>query len=217
MHGQFTHLLRMHNKLEKGRNTTRMDSDFAVRRLIQTTPTLLYQRGFTMKNTQLLVCALLLAVAVPVASLFAQSRSIDIKRINPPTLYETSAYTQVTTVSAGMKLVMVAGQVGRELNAEGPNTEENSDACPHPDMRGQYIVTMENVGKALAAGGATWDDVVRIRKFTTDMEDYLAVSHDLPVYWSPDKPPSSTLIEVSGLADPCFLVEIDVTAVVEPD
>lgn len=170
-----------------------------------------------MKNFSLVLFALAIMLTAQIATLNAQTRSIEIKRINPPTLYETSAYTQVTTVSAGMKLVMVAGQVGRELNPEGPNTEENSDACPHPDMKGQYIVTMENVGRALAAGGATWDDVVRIRKFTTDMEAYLAVSHDLPVYWSPDKPPSSTLIEVSGLADPCFLVEIDVTAVVEPD
>lgn len=170
-----------------------------------------------MKKPQFFVVALVFTLAGLVAGLSAQTRGIDIKRINPPTLYETSAYTQVTTVSAGMKLVMVAGQVGRELNPEGPNTEENSDACPHPDMRGQYIVTMENVGKALAAGGATWDDVVRIRKFTTDMDAYLEVSHDLPVYWSPDKPPSSTLIEVSGLANPCFLVEIDVTAVVAPD
>ncbi len=178
---------------------------------------LLYQWGFTMKNTQLLVSALLLAVTIQVASLSAQSRSVDIKRINPPTLYESPVYTQVTTVSAGMKLVMVAGQVGRELNPEGPNTEENSDACPHPDMRGQYIVTMDNVGKALAAGGATWDDVVRMRTFATDMDAFLEASHDLPVFWNPDKPPTSTLIGVTRLADPCFLVEIDVTAVVEPD
>ncbi len=170
-----------------------------------------------MKNISLVLFAMSVMLTAQIATLYAQTRSVEIKRINPPTLYETSAYTQVTTVSAGMKLVMVAGQVGRELNPEGLNTEENSDACPHADMRGQYIVTMKNVGRALAAGGATWDDVVRIRKFTTDMEAYLAVSHDLPVYWSPDKPPSSTLIEVSGLADPCFLVEIDVTAVVEPD
>lgn len=170
-----------------------------------------------MKNTQLLVCALLLAVATPVASLFAQSRSIDIKRINPPTLYESPVYTQVTTVSAGMKLVIVAGQTGRILNPEGGNEEHNSDPCPHPDMSAQYRVVMENVGKALAAGGATWDDVIRIRKFTTDMDAFLEASHGMPVFWSPDKPPSSTLVEVSRLADPCFLVEIDVTAVVEPD
>ena len=178
---------------------------------------LLYQWGFTMKNTQLLVSALLLAVTVQIASLSAQTRSVEIKRINPPTLYESPVYTQVTTVSAGMKLVVVAGQTGRALHSEGSNAEEYSDPCPHPDMRGQYIVTMENVGKALAAGGATWDDVIRIRKFTTDMDAFLEASHDMPVYWSPDKPPTSTLIEVSGLADPCFLVEIDVTAVVEPD
>ncbi len=170
-----------------------------------------------MKNMHLFVGAILFALTVQVASLSAQNRSVEIKRINPPTLYQSPVYTQVTTVSAGMKLIIVAGQTGRVLNPDGGNEEHNSDPCPHPDMSAQYQVVMENVGKALASGGATWDDVVRIRKFTTDMDAFLEASHDMPVFWNPDKPPTSTLIGVTRLADPCFLVEIDVTAVVEPD
>lgn len=162
-----------------------------------------------MKNATLLIFLVFVLLAVQLVSVFAQTRSVKIERINPPTLYETSAYTHVTTVSGTMKLVMVAGQLGRSAEDSGP--------CQHPDMRGQYIVTMENVGKALAAAGATWDDVVRIRRFTTDMDAYFAVARDLPLYWDPDKPPTSTLVEVSRLANPCYLVEVDVTAVVEPD
>jgi enamine deaminase RidA (YjgF/YER057c/UK114 family) len=72
---------------------------------------------------------------------------------------------------------------------------------------------MDNVTHALEAGGATWDDVVFIRKFTTDMEQFLALS-DVPEYWDQGKAPSSTLVEVVQLSEPCQLLEIDVIAVV---
>jgi enamine deaminase RidA (YjgF/YER057c/UK114 family) len=170
-----------------------------------------------MNKLSIFIVVLLLLSASLIASLHAETKQPAVERINPPTLYETFAYTQVTTVPAGKKLVFVAGQTGRTLNAEGPNTEENSDACAHSDMRGQYIVTMENVGKALAAAEATWDDVVYIRKFTTDMDAFLEASQSMPSYWSAGKAPASTLIGVASLADPCFMVEVDVTAVVDSD
>ncbi len=142
------------------------------------------------------------------ASFPAHSDQVDLKRINPPTLNEHPVYAQVTTVSGDMKLVFVAGQVDRPLGYS-----PRSNECAHSDWRGQYIGMMDNVTKALEAGGATWDDVVFIRKFTVDMQKYLALS-DVPQYWSPGKAPSSTLVQVVALSEPCQLMEVDVTAVV---
>jgi hypothetical protein len=34
-------------------------------------------------------------------------------------------------------------------------------------------------------------------------------------YWNRDKLPASTAVQVSRLSDPCFLIEIDLVAVVE--
>ena len=137
------------------------------------------------------------------------AEGVTLERINPPTLHHHPVYSQVTTVSGDMKLVFVAGQVDRPLDYT-----LRSDSCAHDDWRGQYIGTMDNVTKALEAAGATWNDVVFIRKFTTDMDAYLAID-DVPDYWEPGKPPASTLIEVSKLSEPCQLLEIDVTAVVD--
>jgi len=161
-----------------------------------------------------IIAALLLISAGLIAGLNAKDKPSGIERINPKTLYETSAYTQVTAVPPGMKLVFVAGQTGRELNAEGLNTEANSVACAREDMLGQYVITMENVGKALTAAGASWNDVVVIRKFTTDMDAFLEASQSMPSYWSDGHAPASTLIGVASLADPCFKVEVDVTAAI---
>jgi enamine deaminase RidA (YjgF/YER057c/UK114 family) len=136
------------------------------------------------------------------------SDGVDLKRIDPPTLNKHPKYAQLTTVSGDMKLVFVAGQVDRPLDYD-----PRSNECAHSDWRGQFVGMMDNVTKALEAGGATWDDVVFIRKFTTDMQAFLALS-DVPDYWDPDKAPSSTLIEVVQLSEPCQLMEVDVMAVV---
>ena len=132
----------------------------------------------------------------------------NLTRIDPPTLNKHPKYAQLTTVTGAMKFVFVAGQVDRPL----VYTPRSND-CGHDDWRGQYIGVMDNVTKALEAGGAGWDDVVFIRKFTTDMKGFLSLS-DVPDYWDPDKAPSSTLIQVVALSEPCQLLEIDVIAVV---
>ena len=138
----------------------------------------------------------------------AHSDEVDLERINPPTLNEHPVYAQVTTVSGDMKLVFVAGQVDRPLGYS-----PRSNECAHSDWRGQFIGMMDNVTKGLEAGGATWDDVVFIRKFTVDMQKYLALS-DVPQYWKTGQAPSSTLVQVVALSEPCQLMEVDVTAVV---
>ena len=158
------------------------------------------------KNSCLLIS---LAVVVGFAiSSCSDDRGVELERIDPPTLNKHPKYAQLTTVSGDMRMVFVAGQVDRPLGYE-----PRSNECAHSDWRSQYIGTMDNVTSALEAGGATWDDVVFIRKFTTDMAQFLALS-DVPDYWDPDKAPSSTLVEVVQLSEPCQLMEIDVIAVV---
>jgi hypothetical protein len=74
---------------------------------------------------------------------------------------------------------------------------------------------MHKIEESLKVAGATWDDVVFIRRFTVDMNKYLATVYDpsIPHHWK-GRPPPSTLIEVSALSEPCQLMETDVFAVV---
>ena len=135
-----------------------------------------------------------------------------LERINPDTLARSAAFSQVTTVSGDAKFVYVAGQTDRAPDVGG---------CRHEDWRGQIIGVRENVENGLAAAGAAWNDVVFIRRYVVDIPAYLAVRSDpqnpLPEIWQTREPPPSTLIQVSALAAPCYLVEIDVFAVVPAD
>jgi len=154
-----------------------------------------------------------LAVTAFAAIAAAFAADFEQKKLNPPDLHKHPVYSQVVTVSGEKTLIFVAGQVDRGLEYQ-----MRSDSCRHADWRGQYIGTMENVERALTAGGATWNDVVFIRKFVTDMAAYLAMTGSeeskLPQYFKEWAAPPSTLIQVVALSEPCQLLEIDVVAVV---
>jgi enamine deaminase RidA (YjgF/YER057c/UK114 family) len=130
------------------------------------------------------------------------------EHINPPQLYRHPSFTRVVTVSGPMKLVFVSGQT--------PTDAEYRVVAPD-DYRAQYRQVMENLDVQLKAAGATWGDVVYRRVFTLDVDALIAAlrAEAGAGYWDADTMPGSTLIGVTRLSDPAFLVEIDLLAVVE--
>jgi enamine deaminase RidA (YjgF/YER057c/UK114 family) len=130
------------------------------------------------------------------------------EHINPPELYRHPSFTRVVTVSGPMRLVFVSGQT--------PTDAQYRVVAPG-DHLGQYRQVMENLDVQLKAAGATWGDVVYRRIFTLDVDALIAALRaDAGAgYWGAEEPPGSTLIGVTRLSDPAFLVEIDLLAVVE--
>jgi enamine deaminase RidA (YjgF/YER057c/UK114 family) len=105
-------------------------------------------------------------------------------------------------------MIFVAGQTPSDIDYK----------CVAPgDFKGQFIQVMENLKKGLEAAGATFDDVVHRRTYVLDMDKYLAAMQDpgIPRYWNREKPPASTTVQVNRLSDPCFLIEIDLLAVID--
>jgi enamine deaminase RidA (YjgF/YER057c/UK114 family) len=132
----------------------------------------------------------------------------EVERINPAGLYKHPAYTRVITARGG-KIIFMAGQTPSDMNYK----------CVHPgDYKAQYIAVMDGLKTGLEAAGATFDNVVHRRAFVLDMDKYLAVTRDPEMagrYWNRDKLPASTVVQVGRLSDPCFMIEIEVVAVVE--
>jgi enamine deaminase RidA (YjgF/YER057c/UK114 family) len=128
--------------------------------------------------------------------------------MNPSGVFKHPNFTRVVTLTGPMKLILVAGQTA---GAEADNK------CVSPgDMRAQYIRVMQNLETQLRAAGAGWEDVVYRRTFVLDMDRYVAVLRDpsTPKFGSSDKPSPGTLIGVTRLTDPEFLIEIDLLAAV---
>lgn len=81
------------------------------------------------------------------------------------------------------------------------------------DAYAQAAQALRNVEAALGQAGARSADVVRTRIYVTDIEDWEAVARAHREAFGSVRP-ASTLVEVSRLADPAMLVEIEADAVV---
>jgi enamine deaminase RidA (YjgF/YER057c/UK114 family) len=132
---------------------------------------------------------------------------VERAEFDPPGLFKHPAFKRVVTVQGDMKLVFIAGQTP---------SDDNYDPVEPGNYKAQYIQVMRNLDIALRAAGASWDDVVYRRMFVRDVDEFLKIFYDkdLPQYG--DGRPPSTLIGVTRLSKPEFLVEIDLMAVVEP-
>jgi enamine deaminase RidA (YjgF/YER057c/UK114 family) len=95
----------------------------------------------------------------------------------------------------------------------------DSQGKPVPgDLAEQTRLTYENLKLALAAAGATFDDVVKFTVYVKDLdtEKWKTVSKVRSQYLSKERPAVSTMIGVTGLVYPELLIEIEAFAVV-PD
>ena len=81
------------------------------------------------------------------------------------------------------------------------------------DMYAQAKQAIRNVEKALAQAGASLADVVRTRVFVTDIGRLPEAARAHGEVFG-DIRPASTMVEVSALAEPEMLVEIEAIAVV---
>ena len=124
--------------------------------------------------------------------------------LRPEGLVNNPAYSHVVKVTGGTT-VYVAGQVGLDADWELAG-----------DFEAQAVKAFENLKTALAAAGATPEDIVMTRIYIVDYDqDKLAgLRAARSTVFDLDVPPASTLLGVSSLAQPGILIEVDATAVI---
>jgi enamine deaminase RidA (YjgF/YER057c/UK114 family) len=128
----------------------------------------------------------------------------DVKGLRPPIINGRHVFSTVVA-STRKKMIFIAGQLA--IDAEGNTVGKG-------DMRAQMRQVGENLKAALTAAGATLDDLVQTSTFVTDWaafrqaidvrQEYLGVSL-----------PTSTTVQVSGLANPDLMIEISAIAMVD--
>jgi reactive intermediate/imine deaminase len=123
--------------------------------------------------------------------------------LSPDTLPPPFGYSHVVDVPVG-RIVFVSGQV--PLDASGRLVGEG-------DFSAQVRQVFENLTAALAAADASWDDVVKLDYFVRDLGEVAALRAIRDEYVNTDRPPASTLVEVSRLFCDDVLVEIQAVAV----
>jgi reactive intermediate/imine deaminase len=79
------------------------------------------------------------------------------------------------------------------------------------DIRGQARQTFENIGAVLATAGATFDDLVELVSYHTDLADLPAVA-EVKAEYITRAFPAWTAVGVAALAFPGQLIEIKAVA-----
>lgn len=111
-----------------------------------------------------------------------------------------SRYSQAIEAPGGARHVFVSGQVGVGLDGVLPGTEE-----------GEHEQAWANVLAILNAEGLGPRDIVKVTAYVTGQAG-VAIYRKVRDRMLAGAEPASTLLIVSGLADPKWRVEIEVVA-----
>ena len=123
--------------------------------------------------------------------------------LNPSSLPNLPGFTQVVEARGG-RTVYVSGQVA--LDAAGAVVGEGNLGAQAEQIFG-------NLQAALTAVGATFEDVVKLTFFATDLAQFAAVREVRDRYVSREHPPASTAVEVRRLVREELLLEVEAIAV----
>ena len=122
-------------------------------------------------------------------------------------------------VSSGSPWESVVGYsravcVGNQVFVSGTTASNEAGEVISPgDSFGQTVFILQKIEKALAECNATLADVVRVRIFVVDIEQWEDIGRAHLQFFR-DVCPACTMVEVSRLVDERLLVEIEVDAVV---
>jgi enamine deaminase RidA (YjgF/YER057c/UK114 family) len=128
-----------------------------------------------------------------------------ITRINPPELGTPPGYSQIVEAKTS-RMIFVAGQTA--LDRDG-------NVVGRGDFAAQATQVFDNLTIALRAAGCTAANLVKLTVFLTDMDNLAAYREARNRFFAAANPPAApavTLVQVSRLYGPDFLIEIEAIA-----
>ena len=119
-------------------------------------------------------------------------------------VFDPPAYSQAVKVEEGKTLLFIAGQVDYD----------DKGNCAHPgDFAAQAKAVLGMVKAQVEAGGGTMASIVKVNTYVTDMRyrpDYARIRTE----FFGAKMPASTMVAITALADPDYLIEVEAIAVI---
>jgi len=112
-------------------------------------------------------------------------------------------YSNCVRSDAG-PLLWISGQVA---------LDKSGNLVGEGDLRAQAVQVLENIKAILADSNAAMDDIVKVTVYVTDIRTFNDIA-DIRERFFPKDGPASVICEVSALAWPEFMIEIEAVAVV---
>jgi len=121
-----------------------------------------------------------------------------------PGVYDPPGYAQGIRVTGAQTILFLAGQVAYD---------KDGSVKHRGDFKGQAREVFGAVKALVEAGGGTLANVVKINTYVTDARfrpEFRVVREE----FFGAKGPASTMVEVSALAHPDYLIEVEAIAVI---
>jgi enamine deaminase RidA (YjgF/YER057c/UK114 family) len=123
--------------------------------------------------------------------------------LSPDNLSKSRGYSQVVKVD---NTVYIAGQV---------SVAPDGSIVGKGDPEAQVRQIWQNLETAVQASGGTLQNIVKTTTYVTSIDYAAAVRKVRNELYQASNPPTSTLLVITALAHPDFLVEIEAIAVVD--
>jgi enamine deaminase RidA (YjgF/YER057c/UK114 family) len=137
----------------------------------------------------------------------AQTPANPLRYSNPDGMTKPTAYSQVVEVNGPHRIIFFAGQTG--VDAGGKAAQ---------GFRAQAMQAFENIKTALNSVGGDFEHVVKLTTYLTDIEQNADAYREVRASFFADKAtlPASTLLQITRLANPSYLIEVEAMAVLPP-
>ena len=123
--------------------------------------------------------------------------------VSPALAQPSGHFSQGIIVEARGRLVFISGMVARRADGS---------IAGIGDIEAQTRQVCENVKAAVEAAGGTLADICRVDVHVRNMEHFDAIHKVRREYFKPPAP-ASTMVEVSKMTSPDYLIEISAIAV----
>jgi 2-iminobutanoate/2-iminopropanoate deaminase len=120
-----------------------------------------------------------------------------------PGLFDPQTYSQGVRVTQAQTILFLSGQVAY--------TADGGVAC-RGDFKGQARGAYEAIKALVESQGGTMASIVKITTYVTDMHYRVDLAPIREEFFG-KKGPASTLVEISALAHPDWMIEIEAIAV----
>ncbi len=137
----------------------------------------------------------------------AQTPANPLRYSNPDGMTKPTVYSQVVEVNGPHRIIFIAGQTGVDSNGKAAQ-----------GFRAQAMQVFENIKTALNSVGGDFEHVVKITTYLTDIEQNADAYREVRASFFANKAtlPASTLLQITRLANPSYLIEVEAMAVLPP-
>ena len=128
----------------------------------------------------------------------------SIENFCAPGVYDPPGYSQGIKVTGAQTILFLAGQVAYD---------RDGGVAHRGEFKGQARQVFGAIKALVEAGGGTLQNVVKITTYVTDVR-YRPEFRVAREEFFGAKGPASTMVEVSALAHPDYLIEVEAIAVI---